>query len=107
MEYDFAGRGRFHDAMFTADITTNKVRLNVPTGLNRPYSFVLREEISAQNFYRIAKEGGRVMVWVNNELKIDVADPRVGEAGRVGLYAEDIELRFDSITHFERGRFEN
>ncbi|ROQ21705.1 hypothetical protein EDC38_2331 [Marinimicrobium koreense] len=103
--YDFNGRGRFHDATFNADVTADRVRLNVPEGENRPFSFVVREEVSAQNFYRVAKEGGRVMVWVNNELQFDVVDPLAGEPGRVGLYAENVDLEFDSITHFERVRF--
>jgi hypothetical protein len=101
VNYVWGGRGRFHDAPFTEEQQTTRVRLRVPSGINRPFAFAVCEDIASQNFIRAVRQWGRIYVWVNNKLLIDCSDPYTGEWTRAGLFSENCSTVFDSITCFE------
>lgn len=101
INYEPKGMGDYSIAGFKDNLKTEKIRLRVPSQLNRPFSFVLREEISAQNFFKTVRADGRIYLWVNNELIFDVKDPFKNKSAKVGFYTDNIEATFNSFTGFD------
>lgn len=99
--YQDKGKGDYHIADFEENIKTNRLRLSVPSESNRPFTFVLREEISAQNFYKVVRSKGKLYVWVNNELIFDVEDPFANSLAQVGLYTDGIQATYNAFTGFD------
>ncbi|MGP4039602.1 hypothetical protein ACTWP4_06840 [Gracilibacillus sp. D59] len=99
--YDWTGRGDYHIAKFDNSIVSEKLRMNVPSIINRPFSFAVREEISAQNFYKTVRTSGKLYMWVNNELIFEVDDPFKNRDTQVGLYTDNLEATFNSFTGFD------
>lgn len=100
-QYEWKGRGDYHAADFNSNPVTDKLQLRVPSEINRPFAFALREEISSQNFYKTTRTDGRIYLWVNNELIFDIADPFNSQPSQVGLFVNDIESTYNSVTSFE------
>lgn len=99
--YQDKGVGAYHVADFTNPVTTSQLRLSVPSDLNRPFSFALREEISAQNFYKVVRSNGRIYVWVNNNLIFDAVDPFDNKPAQTGLYTDGIQATYNAFTGFD------
>ncbi|KRF03698.1 hypothetical protein ASG89_02760 [Paenibacillus sp. Soil766] len=99
--YEDKGKGAYSIADFSERVTTDKLRLRVPSDNNRPFSFVVREEISAQNFYKTVRSKGRLYVWVNNELIFNEADPFAGQPAQMGLYTDEVQATYNSFTGFD------
>lgn len=99
--YNWKGRGDYHIADFDTEVKTDQLRLNVPSEINRPFTFVLREEISAQNFYRTVRKDGQLYLWVNNELIFDVKDPFKNRDAQIGFFTNGIETTYNSFTGFD------
>jgi hypothetical protein len=99
--YQDKGRGDYHIADFTAPVKTSQLRLSVPSDLNRPFSFALREEISAQNFYKVVRSKGKIYVWVNNNLIFDAEDPFENRPAQAGLYSDGIQATYNAFTSFD------
>ena len=99
--YDGKGRGDYHIANFNDTLKTDKLRLKVPSTKNRPFSLALREDISAQNFYKTVRADGRIYLWVNNKLIFDVKDPFKDKPAQVGFYTNNIEATYNSFTGFD------
>ncbi|CAG7651929.1 hypothetical protein ACFQI7_19175 [Paenibacillus allorhizosphaerae] len=103
VDYQAKGKGDYNIADFKSAVTAGQLRLRVPAANNRPFSFALREEISSQNFYRTVRLDGRLFVWVNNRLLFNMEDPFANKPAQAGLYTNNCEALFDSITAFEIG----
>ncbi|MGG1551416.1 Ig-like domain-containing protein [Paenibacillus ferrarius] len=99
--YQDKGKGDYHSADFTAPVTTSQLRLSVPSELNRPFSFALREEISAQNFYKVVRSKGKIYVWVNNNLIFNAEDPFKNILAQTGLYTDGIQATYNAFTGFD------
>lgn len=99
--YQDKGKGDYHIADFQDHVKTDQLRLSVPSELNRPFSFVLREEISAQNFYKVVRSKGKIYVWVNNNLIFDAEDPFVNRPAQTGLYSDGIQATYNAFTGFD------
>lgn len=99
--YQDKGTGAYHIAPFSDSVKTDRLRLSVPSDTNRPFSFALREEISAQNFYKVVRSKGKIYVWVNNELIFDAEDPFANSPAQVGLYTDGIQAAFNAFTGFD------
>ena len=99
--YEDKGRGDYHIAEFTEPVKTDQLRLSVPSELNRPFSFALREEISSQNFYKVVRSKGELYVWVNNKLIFEAADPFADQPAKVGLYSDGIQTTYNAFTGFD------
>jgi len=99
--YEDKGRGDYHIADFKENVKTNKLKLSVPSESNRPFTFVLREEISAQNFYKVVRSKGNIYVWVNNKLIFEAADPFENRPAQAGLYTDGIEATYNAFTGFD------
>ena len=99
--YTDKGRGDYSIADFTSPVTTDKLRMRVPADNNRAFTFVVGEEISAQNFYKAVRSKGRLYVWVNNQLIFDEADPFAGEYAQMGLYTDGVEAAYNHFTGFD------
>lgn len=99
--YDWKGRGDYHIASFNDTPTTDKFRLNVPSTKNRPFALALREEISAQNFYKTVRADGRIYLWVNNKLIFDIKDPFKNKPAQVGFYTDNMNATYNSFTGFD------
>lgn len=99
--YEDKGKGDYSIADFSDSVKTDKLRLRVPSDNNRPFSFVVREEISAQNFYKTVRSKGRLYVWVNNELIFNEADPFAGQPAQMGLYTDAVQATYNSFTGFD------
>lgn len=99
--YQDKGKGDYHLAEFANPVKTGQLRLSVPSESNRPFTFVLREEISAQNFYKIVRSKGKIYVWVNNELLFDAEDPFENRPAQVGLYTDGIQATYNAFTGFD------
>lgn len=99
--YDGKGRGDYHVASFNNTLMTDRIRLKVPSTSNRPFSLALREEISAQNFYKTVRTDGRIYLWVNNKLIFDIKDPFKNRPAQVGFYTDGAEATYNSFTGFD------
>ncbi|GIP37069.1 hypothetical protein J31TS4_03490 [Paenibacillus sp. J31TS4] len=99
--YQDKGRGDYHIADFTDPVKTSQLRLSVPSDSNRPFSFALREEISAQNFYKVVRSNGKLYVWVNNKLIFDAEDPFENTPAQTGLYTDGIQATYNAFTGFD------
>jgi uncharacterized protein YjdB len=99
--YQDKGRGDYHIADFTENVKTDQLRLSVPSESNRPFTFVLREEISAQNFYKVVRSKGKIYVWVNHELIFDAVDPFANKPAQAGLYTDGIQAAYNAFTGFD------
>ncbi|CAH1210747.1 hypothetical protein PAECIP111891_03574 [Paenibacillus allorhizoplanae] len=99
--YQDKGKGDYHNADFTAPVKTSQLRLSVPSDLNRPFSFALREEISGQNFYKVVRSKGKIYVWVNNNLIFDAEDPFENKPAQAGLYSDGIQATYNAFTSFD------
>lgn len=99
--YQDKGRGDYHIAEFADHVKTSQLRLSVPSELNRPFTFAVREEISAQNFYKVVRSKGKIYVWVNNKLIFDAEDPFVGQPAQTGLYTDGIQATYNALTGFD------
>ncbi|CAN7235186.1 Ig-like domain-containing protein [Paenibacillus sp. LjRoot153] len=99
--YQDKGKGDYHIADFMENVKTSQLRLSVPSDLNRPFSFALREEISAQNFYKIVRSKGKIYVWVNNNLIFDAVDPFENRPAQAGLYSDGIQATYNAFTGFD------
>ncbi len=103
--YEDNSRGAYSNADFDTSIVTDKLRLKVPpiSGIyyHRPFAFAVQEELSSQNFMRTVRQEGCLYFWVNGKLIFDAIDPFAGIPAKVGLFSENMEIRFDSITCFE------
>jgi hypothetical protein len=101
IDYIDKGKGAYHVANFASPVRTDRIRLRVPAENNRPFSFALREDLSAQNFMKSVRKDGTLYVWVNNELKFAVEDPFAGQPARFGLLADHAAVSYNSFTGFE------
>jgi len=99
--YEDKGKGDYHIADFTDNIKTSQLRLSVPSELNRPFSFAVHEEISAQNFYKIVRAQGKIYVWVNNNLIFDAEDPFTNKSAQIGLYSNGVQATYNAFTGFD------
>lgn len=99
--YQDKGRGDYHIADFTESVKTEQLRLRVPSESNRPFTFVLREEISSQNFYKVVRSKGKLYVWVNNKLVFDAEDPFENRPAQAGLYTDGVQATYNALTSFD------
>ncbi|MDR6881321.1 Ig-like domain-containing protein [Bacillus sp. 3255] len=99
--YQDKGKGDYHIAGFEENVKTSQLRLSVPSESNRPFSFALREEISAQNFYKVVRSKGKIYVWVNNNLIFDAEDPFFNRPAQAGLYTDGIQAAYNALTGFD------
>lgn len=100
--YEWRGKGDYHVATFEDTIITEKIRMNVPSATqNRPFSFAVREEISAQNFYKTVRTDDRLYLWVNNKLIFDIEDPFNNREAQVGFYTDNINATYNSFIGFD------
>lgn len=100
-QYANNGRGQYHVASLETSLKTDQLRMRVPAQINRPFSFALREEISAQNFYKTVRKDGRIYVWVNDMLVFDVEDPFLHAEAKAGLYTSDVSASYNAVTAFD------
>lgn len=101
INYQDKGRGDFSIATFDSPLKTDQIKLNVPSVINKPFSFAVREDISAQNFYKTVRANGQVYLWVNNKLIFNEADPFPNRPAKVGFYTDNLKATYNSITSFE------
>ncbi|MCR2805168.1 Ig-like domain-containing protein [Paenibacillus soyae] len=99
--YQDKGRGDYHIADFENPVTTKQLKLSVPSESNRPFTFVVREEISSQNFYKVVRSKGKIYVWVNNKLIFDAEDPFEDRPAQAGLYTDGIQATYNALTSFD------
>ncbi|WP_182914454.1 Ig-like domain-containing protein [Paenibacillus sp. 1011MAR3C5] len=99
--YQDKGRGDYHIADFEDNVKTSQLRLSVPSESNRPFTFVVREEVSSQNFYKAVRSKGKIYVWVNNELIFDAEDPFENRPAQTGLYTDGIQATYNAFTGFD------